>query len=124
MSLIGGIDIETTGLEQAEGHRIIEVAALLYDEDTQALKAKWVQRINPQRPISAGAQAVHHISFESLAAEPIWEAVAPKMQKIFKLCTKWVAHNGAGKEIHAVTVDQAAVLQHHEAFGVGRIAEA
>ena len=94
MKLVGGIDIETTGLEQSEGHRIVEVAVCLYDFDTREPKGSFVQRINPQRSISTAAQAVHGISFEELVSEPVWEDVAPKLVKILKALYLGVAHNG------------------------------
>jgi DNA polymerase-3 subunit epsilon len=97
--IITGLDIETTGLDQAKGHRIIEVAALLYDyqgPDSITLKGQWQKRINPQRPIDPGAQAVHHISFDELAMEALWEAVAPTVGKVLKSTNLLITHNGIG----------------------------
>lgn len=96
MGLIAGFDTETTGLSQKDGHRIIEVAIKLYDQDTHEPKGSFIQRINPERSISAEAQRVHGISFEDLTASPKWEEVAPKMQKIFRAVNGVVAHNGIG----------------------------
>lgn len=93
MALITFLDTETTGLEQTEGHRLIEVCMRVYDLDTRRLKVNFVQRINPQRSIAAGAQAVHGISLADLAGEPLWEDVAPKVQKILTASTLAVAHN-------------------------------
>jgi DNA polymerase-3 subunit epsilon len=94
MKLIAGFDTETTGLDQAKGHRIIEVAAILYNLDTGDRVGKFVQRINPQRPIDPGAQAVHGISFEDVSSCPVWDDVAPKLVKILNRCDAIVAHNG------------------------------
>lgn len=92
------MDIETTGLDYEKGHRIVEFAALLYrfDPDTgeQSLRGKFVQRINPQRAIDPGAQAVHGIRFEDVAACPDWAEVAPKVVKVLSACDFLVAHNG------------------------------
>lgn len=94
--IITGFDIETTGLDQSKGHRIIEIAASLYELETQTLKGKFVQRINPERSIDPGAQAVHGITFEMLTGCPTWEEVAPKLVKVFRATSLIVAHNGDG----------------------------
>jgi len=95
-------DIETTGLKQEDGHRIIEIAAALlrlsFDEDNRFLKAErlattWCQRINPLRSIDAAAQLVHGISLSELRDEPRWEQVAPKVAKIFGAVDVGIAHN-------------------------------
>lgn len=95
-------DIETTGLKQEDGHRIIEIAAALlrlsFDSDSRFVKAErvgqtWCQRINPMRPIDAAAQAVHGISLSELRDEPRWEQVAPKVAKIFGAIDVGIAHN-------------------------------
>lgn len=95
--VIGGLDVETTGLKQAEGHRIIEIAIKLYrySPSTGASPAgQFEQRINPGRSIEPGAQAVHGISFEMLEGMPRWEEVAPKVVKLMGACDVVVAHNG------------------------------
>lgn len=101
--IIGGLDIETTGLEQEKGHRIVEFALLLflYDEvaKTHSFKGKYVQRINPQRAIDPDAFAVHGISFEDVAMCPTIEEVAPKIVKVMNACNVTVAHNGDGFDL-------------------------
>jgi len=92
--IVTGLDIETTGLEQEKGHRIIEVAASLYELESQKLLGKFVQRINPQRSIDPGAQAVHGISFDMVSDCPIWEEVAPKLVKVMQKSQIIIAHNG------------------------------
>jgi DNA polymerase-3 subunit epsilon len=89
---IGGLDIETTGLEWGE-HRIVEVALLIYGEEG-ALRTKAVQRIDPQRSIQAKAQAVHGIALEMLVGCPTWEVVGPKFARLLDRCDLIVAHNG------------------------------
>lgn len=93
-ALAAGLDIETTGLSAADGHRIIEIGIRLYNYHTGELKGKVVQRINPMRPIDAKAQEVHGISFEELAGEPTWEEVAPKLRAIMGKAHVFIAHNG------------------------------
>lgn len=98
MSLICGFDLETTGLLEPE-HRIIEIAAILYDSVTEEPRFKWIQRVNPQRPIDPKAQAVHHIAFEDVAHCPTFEEVAEKLVKVLKKSSIVVAHNGAGFDL-------------------------
>lgn len=97
-SLLAGLDLETTGLDWLKGDRIIEIAVLVYSDDGKKLGG-FVQRVNPQRPISAKAQQVHGISFEDLVMEPVWEAVAPKVHAVLSKCDAVVAHNGRGFDI-------------------------
>lgn len=107
--VIGGLDLETTGLKQADGHKIIEVATQLfhYDTDTKAKKEilRWEQRINPARSIDPGAQAVHGISFEMLSGCPQWPEVAPKLAKIMSKCDFVVAHNGDGFDLPFIAME-------------------
>lgn len=75
-----GLDTETTGLDFREkAHRIIEIAMLTYDLDSKTLLDRYVQRINPERAIDPGAQAVHGITFSDLVSEPKWEDVAQEI---------------------------------------------
>jgi DNA polymerase III subunit epsilon len=92
--IVGGLDFETTGLEQEKGHRIIEAALVLRDLDTGAPVGKFVQRFNPQRPIDPAAQAVHGISLDDLLGKPTFEEVAPKLAALLQRVPYIVAHNG------------------------------
>jgi DNA polymerase-3 subunit epsilon len=94
--IYAGIDIETTGLEWAKDHRIVEIAALVYRHPEPTPVIRFVQRVNPQRPIDAKAQAVHGISFDDLTACPTWDAVAPKIIRVLQTANVVVAHNGDG----------------------------
>lgn len=94
-----GIDIETTGLKQEEGHRIVEFGAIIYDYETKKQLGKFVQRINPQRPIDPKAQAVHGISFDDVANMPTLEEVAPRIVQVLNAGDFHVAHNGEGFDL-------------------------
>ena len=94
MTIVAGIDIETTGLEQPEGHRIIEVAAVLYELESQRELGRYETRINPQRGVDPKAQAVHGISLEMLVDKPVWGSIAPKLASLLSRCHYVVAHNG------------------------------
>lgn len=95
--IVAGTDIESTGLSQEDGHRIIEIAISMYKTengiDFRKLGKTWVQRINPMRTIDAGAQAVHGISLADLKGCPEWEEVAPKVHKFLSYTDVLVAHN-------------------------------
>ena len=69
------LDTETTGLEVAEGHRIIEIGCveLLHRRPTGRT---WHRYLRPGREVDAGALAVHGITNEFLAAQPGFAEVA------------------------------------------------
>lgn len=72
------LDTETTGLNPAEGHRIIEVAAVELI-DRRLTGRHYHSYINPERAIDAGAQAVHGLSREFLADKPRFEDIAAEL---------------------------------------------
>jgi DNA polymerase-3 subunit epsilon len=92
-----GLDTETTGLDQAKGHRIIEVAGIHaeWDGTRMSLLRKFTKRINPERSIDPDAQAVHHISAVDLAGEPLWPEVAPAVMAQLYLADVVVCHNAS-----------------------------
>ena len=91
--LINGIDTETTGVDQPKGDRIIEIAILTFDFATRKLVDRYTQRIDPERPISPGAQAVHGISYSDLVGQPKWEDVAPEVGRRLDAAPLAIAHN-------------------------------
>ena len=91
--IIGGLDIETTGLEIGD-HRIIEVYIGLWKPDGTKIFA-FEQRIDPERSIAVDAQRVHGISSADLIGKPTWATVAPAVEKVLSKATHYVAHNGA-----------------------------
>lgn len=105
--LIAGLDTETTGISFEKGHRIMEIAMSIYDFDPITNESKhkgaFTQRINPQRPVDPGAQAVHGISYEEVAMCPIWEDIAPKVVKIMGATKIIVAHNGDSFDLPFIT---------------------
>lgn len=93
-------DIETTGLDQSKGARIIEVALSCWAYNTatgerRPLGKPYLQRINPGIPIEPGAEAVHGISLAQLRGKPDWPTVAPVISKILSKCKLFIAHNAA-----------------------------
>jgi len=90
-------DIETTGLDQEKGDRIIEIAFLMYAFDTETGKieglGKYTQRVYPDKAISAKAQSIHNISIDDLIGSPLWEDVAGQVAKHLTDTDLFVAHN-------------------------------
>jgi DNA polymerase-3 subunit epsilon len=72
------IDTETTGFDVAQGHRLVEVAAVRIDGG--ALGETWSSLIRPGRPIPAEASAVHGITDVMVAAAPGVESVAAELR--------------------------------------------
>jgi DNA polymerase-3 subunit epsilon len=63
------LDTETTGLDPAMGHRVIEIGALEL-LNRQPTGATFHVYLNPDREIDAGAVAVHGLTNEFLADKP------------------------------------------------------
>jgi DNA polymerase-3 subunit epsilon len=85
------LDTETTGLDPAKGHRIIEIGCveLLNQIPTgQSFHAY----LDPQRDIPEDAFRVHGISSAFLAGKPLFTAIAGELLAFLGNC-KVVAHN-------------------------------
>ncbi len=69
------LDTETTGLEPADGHRIIEIGCVEMI-DRRLTGSTYHQYVQPDRQIDAGAIEVHGITNESLADKPRFADIA------------------------------------------------
>jgi DNA polymerase III subunit epsilon len=69
------LDTETTGLDPALGHRVIEIGCLEII-NRRVTGATYHVYLNPDREIDAGAVAVHGITSEFLADKPRFAEVA------------------------------------------------
>jgi DNA polymerase-3 subunit epsilon len=89
---IAYLDVETTGLSPAHGDRVCEVAALRCEGTTvvDALQ----QLVNPQRPVSPGALAVHGISDATLSLAPTFDTLADDLAELLEGAV-FVGHNAA-----------------------------
>lgn len=72
------LDTETTGLDPAQGHRIIEIAGV------ELVNRRLTNRhfhvyLNPDREIDAGAQEVHGITLEFLQDKPRFPEIVQEM---------------------------------------------
>lgn len=72
------LDTETTGLEVAQDHRIIEIGCIELQHRRQTGNNFHVY-LNPERAIDAGATVVHGITNESLAGKPKFADVAAEL---------------------------------------------
>ena len=69
------LDTETTGLEVADGHRIIEIGCIELVHRRRSGQT-WQRYLRPEREVEAGALAVHGITNEFLAGQPRFADVA------------------------------------------------
>jgi DNA polymerase-3 subunit epsilon len=87
------LDIETTGLDPRDGHRIVEIAAI---EMISKIRTGEVFHtyVNPRRDMPAEAFRIHGISQEFLQDKPIFDHIAQKFLDFIKGATV-VIHNAA-----------------------------
>ncbi|ACT48271.1 DNA polymerase III subunit epsilon [Methylotenera mobilis] len=72
------LDTETTGLYHAQGHRVIEIAAVEV-VNRRLTKHHFHYYLNPDRDIDPGAQEVHGISLEFLQDKPRFADIANEL---------------------------------------------
>jgi len=69
------LDTETTGLDTAEGHRIIEIGAVELIRRKQTGQS-FHTYINPEREIDEGAASVHGITLDDVKDKPLFADIA------------------------------------------------
>ncbi len=85
------LDTETTGLEVEQDHRIIEIGCV--ELVNRRVTGRVFHRyLNPERDIDEGAQAVHGLSREQLAAEPKFAEIAAELRAFIE-GSELVIHN-------------------------------
>ncbi len=72
------LDTETTGLDPAEGHRIIEVGCLELEGYVPTGRS-WRSYVNPERDIPAEAARIHGLTLEVLGAAPVFASIAGEL---------------------------------------------
>ena len=87
------LDTETTGLEPAEGHRIIEIGCLEL-VNRRLTGRTFHQYLNPEREIDVAAEDVHGLSNAFLADKPRFADVAAEFLE-FVEGAELVIHNAA-----------------------------
>lgn len=91
---ITGLDLETTGLDAEDGHRIIEVCLVEYDLDTRKRLAVCEEYVNPERSIPVESFEIHGISSSKVAGKETWKVIYPKHVKpILERADKLIIHN-------------------------------
>lgn len=87
------LDLETTGLSAARD-RIVELAAVRFRETGETIDL-FQSLVNPERPVSPGAYAVHGLSDQELAQAPPARVVLPKFLSFLggSGCVALIAHN-------------------------------
>ncbi|MEO0997586.1 MAG: DNA polymerase III subunit epsilon, partial [Pseudomonadota bacterium] len=87
------LDTETTGIDTAQDHRIIEIGAI--ELVNRRITGQVFHRyLNPERNIDEGAQAVHGISRADLENEPHFAEIAEELLE-FVRGAELVIHNAA-----------------------------
>lgn len=87
------LDTETTGLEVQQGHRIIEIGAVLLN-DRKKSEEHFHTYLNPSRLIDEEASKVHGIMNEDLIDKPYFEDIAEEFLDFIDGSTL-VIHNAA-----------------------------
>jgi DNA polymerase-3 subunit epsilon len=87
------LDTETTGLEVLQGHRIIEIGAVLMN-DRKKSKEHFHTYLNPSRLIDEEASKVHGIMNEDLLDKPSFDEIAEEFLEFVDGSTL-VIHNAA-----------------------------
>ncbi len=68
------LDIETTGLEHKEGHRVIEIGCI--ELNSKEVGANYHQYINPAKTLTEDNIKIHGITNEHLIDKPLFEEIA------------------------------------------------
>lgn len=85
------LDTETTGLDPANGHRIVEIGAL--EMRNKVLTGnKFHYYVNPERDMPSEAYRIHGISGEFLKDKPLFSVIADELLE-FIGSSKLVIHN-------------------------------
>jgi len=78
------LDVETTGLDPAAGHRVCEIGAIKLAQGNEA--ARFQTLVNPEREVDPGARAQHGIAQEDLLAAPTFSRIAADLRRFLAGC--------------------------------------
>lgn len=85
------LDLETTGIQRSDGHRVIEIAMLECIDD-KLTGVKFTSRFNPQRDVPEYATKVNGIKTGDLIFEPLFEQKSDLILDFIK-DSPLIAHN-------------------------------
>jgi DNA polymerase III subunit epsilon len=85
------LDTETTGLDPAAGHRIVEVGAVELINHVPSGRT-FHAYVNPERDVPAEASAVHGLSTDFLRDHPCFSAIVEELEA-FILDDRLIIHN-------------------------------
>ena len=85
------LDTETTGLDPATGHRIVEIGAVELINHVPSGRT-FHAYVNPEREVPAEACAVHGLSTEFLRDHPCFSAIVDEFEA-FILADRLIIHN-------------------------------
>ncbi len=86
------LDIETTGLEYKEGHRIIEIGCI--ELNKKEVGSNYHQYVNPSKTLTEDNIKIHGITNEYLADKPLFEEIADDFLEFIQ-DSSIIAHNAS-----------------------------
>ena len=81
MSEVVIFDTETTGLGPA--HRIVEIAGIIWDYESDSVVGEFETLVNPERNIPAASTEWHGLTSSSVSSAPTFAEIAPWLANIF-----------------------------------------
>jgi DNA polymerase-3 subunit epsilon len=107
------LDTETTGLDPAQGHKVIEIGCV--EMVDRKLTGRHLHLyINPEREVEAGAMEVHGITNEYLADKPVFSAIVDTFLE-FVTGAELVIHN-APFDIGFLNVELGSLKRNYKAM--------
>lgn len=85
-------DTETTGLNPDHGHRIVEIAAVEFDENGVFTGRKFHSLVNPERDVPEVVVEIHGHTYEKLLSAPKWADINDDFCEFIRGCAMF-AHN-------------------------------
>ena len=86
------LDIETTGLEHKEGHRVIEIGCI--ELNSKEVGASYHQYINPSKTLTEDNIKIHGITNEHLIDKPLFDEVVDDFLAFIE-DSSIIAHNAS-----------------------------